>query len=953
MSEAIGRHESIVVDVVPGSGGVLIRAQGEGDSSFSVFSRPTDGLVCALELQRRLQAEPWPPGAPISVRMAVHTGEAELRGGSYYGVAVNRCARIRAIGHGGQILVSGSTYELTRDALPDPASLRRLGTHRLKDLAAPEEIFQLCHPSLPDQFPPPASLEAFPNNLPLQLTTFVDREKEIVELRRLIGSSRLVTLTGPGGSGKTRLALQVSADLLEDYPEGVWVVELAGLSDPLHLAPSVAVALGIREEPGRSLEDRLLEAVPGKNLLLILDNCEHLLEGCAAFAERLLRAGPMVRVLATSREPLRIGGETVFQVPPLATPDPEAAPSLETVAANDAAWLFADRARLSQPGFEISGSNALSIAEIVHRLDGIPLAIELAAPKVRVLSPEAISARLDDRFRLLTGGARTALPRHQTLRTLVDWSYDLLSDEEKVLFRRLSVFKRGFTLEAAEAVGGGDPPSAQPVAVLLFELVDKSLILTEEREDETRFRMLETVRLYAREKLDEAGETTGLKDRHLKWFLSFAERAEPELAGPAQSRWLDLLELDYANLRAALDWAFAGGSIEAALRLAVALWRFQATRGYPTEARVSLERALAAESRPSPTRAKALEGAAALTLGLGEIEAARVYAEEALTLARSIGDDRSIAAGLLVTADTAGQLGNRERARDLYREAMTLFGALHDDRNVGQTHLNLGFIERDSGDLDTARTHFQNSVDLARACGDGDLLGKAIGGLASSTQELGDLASAKSLWEESLAIYRSLGDRMQEGWVLLGMAQLARGEGDLTGARTKFEQAREVALEFGAKPYIWYATKGLAEVAGDLGDAGEALRLWRVTVEIADEIGAPSMLATSLVAQAGAEMAAGDPAAANALYRRVLAIYPRDPKGAGQALHALAVEEGARGETERAIVLAAAAASTSVEVPAEKIERLRSAVGDAAFDKLWSEGLRMSLDEAVRFALGN
>ena len=527
MRQALARHDALLADGIAEHGGVVVKSRGEGDSVFAVFDMASDAVTAAVELQASLQAAAWPTAAPLRVRMALHTGEAQWRDGDYFGPAVNRCARLRAAAHGGQILLSQATADLLRDSQTDGVGLRALGEHRFRDLARPEAVFQVVHPLLPGEFPPLGSLDAHPNNLPRELTSFVGREREVDEVRRLLVTTRLLTLTGSGGVGKTRLSQRVAADLGPSFPDGIWLVELAGLGDPSLLAQVVASVLGVREQPGRALLDTLIDVLRPRTCLLLLDNCEHLVEACAALADSLLRACPGLILLATSREPLGIAGETVWRVPPLTMPDAsgDAATSDDTsaLAQYEAVRLFEERARAALPAFTLTGQNGPAVAQICRRLDGIPLAIELAAARVRGVAPEQLADRLDDRFRLLTGGSRTALARHQTLRALVDWSYELLSEPERVLFCRLSVFAGGWTLDAAEEVcsGGGIEPA--DILGLLLQLVDRSLVLAEEQPIQAgglspvRYRLLETLRQYGAEKLRDTGDALVLRTRHLDW----------------------------------------------------------------------------------------------------------------------------------------------------------------------------------------------------------------------------------------------------------------------------------------------------------------------------------------------------------------------------------------------------------------------------------------------------
>jgi predicted ATPase/class 3 adenylate cyclase len=642
MRAATARHDSLVAEIVSGKSGVVVRPRGEGDSRFAVFARASDAVAAAAVLQQVLTAEVWPTPQPLRVRMALHTGEADLRGGDYYGAAVNRCARLRAIARGGQALVSQATHELARGAPPAGIGFADLGEHRLRDLAAAERVFQLTASGLPDDFPPLKSLDALPNNLPLQLTSFVGREREQAEVRRLLTTARLVTLTGTGGCGKTRLALQVGAELADAFADGVWFVDLAPLADPALVPQTVAAVLGVHEVAGRPLLQTVADHLRGRELLLILDNCEHLLDACAQLADALLRACPRLRILATSRELLGVAGESAWRVPSLTLPDARQPPAAASLTQYEAVRLFIERAVAALPTFAVTNQNAPAVAQLCWRLDGIPLAIELAAARVRMLTVEQIAARLDDRFRLLTGGSRTALRRQQTLQAAIDWSYQLLSEEERLLLQRLAVFAGGWTLEAAEAVGVGASIEGADVLDLLGALVDKSLVVAEGQGAHERYRLLETIRQYAGEKLLEAGEVGPIRDQHRDWYVGLAARAEPELTGPGEEEWLGRLEVEHDNLRAALAWSLEGDP-GVGLRLAASLGGFWARHGHLVEGRRWLEAFLTRAPAPDDpeeqrVRARALRRAGILASDQQDRAAARTFLAESLILFRALGD---------------------------------------------------------------------------------------------------------------------------------------------------------------------------------------------------------------------------------------------------------------------------------------------------------------------------
>ena len=499
MKAVLARHDEILRLAIENHNGTIIKTTGDG--FHAAFETGISGILAALAAQQALLAAKWKEIEPhnLRIRIGLHTGEADERGGDYYGPTLNRAARLMSLAYGGQTLLSSTTADLVRDQLPAELSMRDLGEHRLKDLVRSEHIFQLNHPDLPSDFPALKSIDAFPNNLPVQLTTFIGREREIEDAKNRLISAHLLTLIGPGGTGKTRLALQLAADLLPYFYDGVWVAELAPLADPALIVQTIASVLGLREQLGMPLGELVIDYLRAKNILLIVDNCEHLVEACAQLVDQLLHACPNLKIIASSREALGITGETIYRVPSLSLPDPtQTTPS--TLMLSESVQLFIVRAAAVSPPFTLNGHNAAAIAQICLRLDGIPLALELAAARVTVFSAEQIATRLDDRFKLLTGGSRTALPRQQTLRATIDWGYDLLSEDERTLLRRFSVFAGGWTFDAAETVC-----SELDVLNLLTQLVNKSLVIAEEESGEVRYHLLETVRQYARDKLLEMG----------------------------------------------------------------------------------------------------------------------------------------------------------------------------------------------------------------------------------------------------------------------------------------------------------------------------------------------------------------------------------------------------------------------------------------------------------------
>lgn len=796
-SSLLDEHRELLRAAFRSHAGIEVNTQ--GDSMFIAFARAADAVSAAIHGQHALAHHDWPPDGEIRVRMGLHTGEPAVADDDYVGIDVHRAARLCAAGHGAQILVSLTTRDLVERDLPDGAHLRDLGEHRLKDLPRPERIFQLVTPDLPAEFPPLRTLDAYPHNVPIQLTSFIGREREAAEVTTLLRDARLLTLTGTGGCGKTRLACEVATRLLGEYPDGVWVAELAAVADPALLPQTAAFALGVGEEPGRWIDETLLDALRDKHLLLVLDNCEHVVEAAARLADSVLRRCPEVQILATSREPLGVAGEQRWRTPSLSLPRANGDARPEELVSSEAARLFAARATAVEPGFAITGENAPAIATICQRLDGIPLAIELAAARVRLLTPEQIATRLDNSFRLLVGGDRAAMPRQQTLRGAIDWSYDLLSAEERTLLRRLSAFVGGFDLDAAEAVSGGD--GTADVLDLLAQLVDKSLVHVEKHGPEARYRMLELIRQYGAEKLDEAGEATAVRVRLRDWSLGLADRAEQPLWGADAPDWRERLDLEHPNLRAALEWCREHDP-EAGLQLAAGLWRFWEPRGYLTEGRSWLETFLSrteAIRGRATVRAKALLGAGYLARDQGDTTAARSRFEASLSIFRETGDRWGIGSGLRSLGVLAQSDGSYADARGLFEEALALFREIDHGLGVGWTLRNLGILAQIEGDYVRAEALFQESLPVLQRLGDTNGTGRVLGSLGILARVQGQFERARSLLEEGLRLVRDAGDRRGESMGLSALAGLALLDGDTPTSLELVRRSLSLGQEMGER----------------------------------------------------------------------------------------------------------------------------------------------------------
>jgi predicted ATPase len=803
---AVARHDAILRSAVETHLGYVVKTMGDG--LLAAFGTAHAALAAAVQAQRSLLAESWSEIDSLRARMALHTGPAEEREGDYFGPALNRAARLMGAGHGGQILLTQTTYELVHHQVVPEIALRDLDERRLKDLIRPEHVYQAVASGLPANFPPLNTLDLRPNNLPVQLTSFIGRENQITEVKDLLSAARLLTLTGPGGTGKTRLALQVAADELDTFSDGVWLVELAPLSDPGLVPQSVAMALDVPEEVGRPRLSTLTDALRARHLLLLLDNCEHVIEACARLAEGLLRACPGLKVLATSREALRIAGESMYQVPSLAFPgrrDDRQAPSTTSdatrIAQYEAVRLFIDRALVVAPDFALTDMNAPAVAQICRRLDGIPLAIELAAARVRSLSVEQIAARLDNQFQLLTGGSRT-LQRHQTLRALIDWSHNLLTDQERAPFRRLSVFAGGWTLQAAEAVCSDDARpgviSSHPLMDRLDELVNKSLVVANRGPSELRYHMLETIRQYAHEKLVESEEEPQVRARHLAYFLRLARSGEIDVVGREDPAYFKILEAELDNLRAALDWSLAGhNNSEDALRLAAAL-RFLWYISYQMEGVKWLTAALERNEQPSAAlRAKALNGLALIASFQGNYLQMKTYCKESAETAQEANDKHETALALELLGVATAMDGDLEQGISLLQETRRLAREQNDTWMRGFHCVDLGYALMRNGDYADAETIFADGLRVS------DEIGMKINEaycrtfLAALKIRIGNLQLARQNLQESAKIFMDARDRFGPTMSLIYFAELAKVERKLEMAAKLFAAAAEICRSAG------------------------------------------------------------------------------------------------------------------------------------------------------------
>jgi predicted ATPase/class 3 adenylate cyclase/DNA-binding CsgD family transcriptional regulator len=999
MARAISRHYEIIDEQVNRHAGVRPVEQGEGDSTVAAFARASDAIRAALGIQRAILEEPWPDGVQIAVRIGIHTGEADHRGhGNYAGPAVIRCARVRALGHGGQTVLTRATADIARDDLPRDASLIDLGEHPLRDLNHPEHIFQLSQEGVPSDFPPLVSSHVRANTLPAQVTSFVGREHEMDEIRRLLEETRLLTLVGAGGCGKTRLAIEVAEQLQDCYRDGALWVDLSSLSDPALVASTVANALKLRWTLTQDVTDTVAAYLSHRNMLLLLDNCEHLAAACASFAERVVRACAETTIIATSREPLGVPAETTWRVPSLSVPsDDQDAEQCESVR------LFLERARKSRPQLRSSAETLSAVAAICRRLDGIPLAIELAAARVRTMSPQQIAAGIGDRFSLLGGGTRTALPRQRTLEASVDWSFNLLGEPERILFRRLAIFAGGFSLDAAEHVCADDGIDELAVLDVLSQLVDRSLVQTEDLVEGTRYRLLETVRAYARQKLADSDEGRSIRDRHLAFFVEFLEKAAEGFHTPDVVGWVDRTERDHDNIRAAIDWSIESQQTDEALRFGGALFYFALYGNHLPETRRRLDAILSLAEGDPALRGRALASvAAAGTFLFEDPEIVRAFAEEAVSIAREVGDKQRLAQALGSLAFTA-LYGDARVAVPFLEEAIAAAGEAADRPTVCLALVGLVIAHTTQGEELEARNAAERALAVARPSRHPFWLAQALCWEGFRAVMWGEFDSARSTLDESIALSRDIGDQWFLPFSLAVRGYADAQSGRVQDARRECDEAISVARPAGLIFQVGTADLMSAERSYIAGDPDEAIAFAEEALAIFRLSGYQFGIAVSLNARAWAEECRGERDTARRTAEEALEVarsagLPRDEARALVAIARVDLAEGSIDAAEErlheALGIAAqrrlslevvttiehiakvAAANESFEEAARllgaahtaredlgypipvvrakehdaQLDSLRAAMGDELFNVAWKDGAALTIEGAVAYA---
>jgi predicted ATPase/class 3 adenylate cyclase len=846
MKSALSRHDAILREAIEAHRGYIFKMM--GDAFCAAFSSPDDALAAALSAQRALNKETWEPAiGEVLVRMALHLGVVQVQDGDYFGQPVNRVARLLSAGHGGQTLLSDPTHDLVRDNLPSGVHLLDMGQHRLKDLTRPEHIYQLVTPGLPSAFPPLKTLDNQPNNLAVQLTPLIGREKEVADvcetLRRL--DVHLLTLTGPGGTGKTRLGLQAAADLLDDFPNGVYFVELAALTDHNLVASTIAQTLGVTASGDRPILDSLKDYLQDKQMLLVLDNFEQLTQA-APIVTALLKGTPRLKILVTSRVGLRVYGEHEYPVAPLSLPNPRHLPPIEGLTQYEAVRLFIERAQALKPDFQVTNENAPAVAEICTRLDGLPLAIELAAARIKMLPPHVILTRLSQRLKLLTGGSRDLTARQQTLRGAIDWSYGLLDEGHRQLFRRMAVFQGGRTLQALEEVCNAEGLQIdRRLEVDLFDgvetLLSNSLIQQREGADgEPRFWMLETLHEYAREKMQESGEAGALQREHASYFLRLVEgEGNPRLADKSPVDWMKTLEDEHDNMRAALDWSMQH-DITVGLRLAAQLGWFWRERGYLNEGRERISALLAhpdAEAgKEKYLRGKVLLAGWGLASDQGDTAAALAMAQESISIFQGLDDTPGMADSLLRLAISIGKADQRG-ALPYLKQSLALQREMDNKGDLATVLINIGFTYNELGAAGHARLVLEEALAISRGLKDDWRIAFTLENIGEAMYAEGDYDKAHAYWEESLVLFRADGRKIRTVLQLhhLGYVEARRGNYHLAFAR--LAEALRLSQEHGHKLWTAQCLTGLAAISGANGQGERAARLFGAAEELRQRIG--------------------------------------------------------------------------------------------------------------------
>jgi predicted ATPase/class 3 adenylate cyclase/Tfp pilus assembly protein PilF len=971
MPEVVALHDMVLLQCVQKHGGHVVTSRGEGDGCFAVFSSPRAAVEAACCIQRAFYHGPWPHGIFVRVRLALHYGEAELRDGNYYGPSVNRCARLRDLGHGGQTLLTRTMVDAVRYTLPENSHLEALGSYQLRGIGVPEQIFQLNHPDIHNHFPPLRSPDSRPNNLPVQATRLIGRDSEIRSLRALIcdRQTRLVTLLGPAGCGKTHLAVEVSRSLLDEFVDGVYYVPLASTRDPGLMATIVAVALGLREETGYTTLAYLKDFLRDRRLLLVLDNFEHMVTAAAQIAV-LLATCPWLKILVTSRSGIHVRGEREYPVEPLSVPDLKNLPApnelVEHVGTHSAIELFVERARAVWPSFELTRENAVVVAELCSRLDGLPLCIELAAARAKLDSLKVLSDQHLTNLLQITTATNGTPSRHFTIRSAIDWSYDLLSLDEQQLLRRLSVFRGGFTADAAQEVCGAD----LGIEVLegLNQLFDQSL-LRHVSHDRNRFGMLETIQEYSFERLAQSDEIKHIRRRHAEYYLELAQSTNGHMADAIPWPIVFRLEEEIDNLRAAMSWALEQEHepkyLELGVWIAASLGSFWSMRGYLSEGRTWLDRFVNCSSRVSmPARAALIFHAGHLATDQNDWSTAHALLSEALMMYRELGDSRSEAFTLALLAALMMNMNDFTAGQQMAKKSLDVFRQLEDPAGQAFALNVLANASLQLDDCHKAESCYRQSLSLLRSLGDERGVAMVLDALGMVLMNLGELEQADGLLEESISVSRRQNDRRGLASALNNLALVRMNRGDYAGAEAALHESLPTFREMGIRSRMAQALGLLGEVARHQEKFQQAEAHYQESLIIFRDLDLKGSIAWVLHNLAWIAIHQHDHHRAGRLLRESLVLYRhvQSTQGIIRCLSGLAAVAEARGHYERTPRLLGAAQSLRdlISVPVYACEKpdeqqtfvtARQALGPSDFERLWSQGAACSFEEAINMAL--
>lgn len=972
---ALDIHHTLMQDAIESNNGYVFEII--GDAFCSAFQNAEDAVKAAVDAQLNLVNEKW-ADAVIKVRIGIHSGNAEWNGKTYMGyITLARSARVMSCGYGEQIIISSSTYELCKDKFLKfvPSSqttvlkikheifFRDLGERRMKDVIQPIRLFQIISPGLREDFPPLKTLDARPNNLPVQLSSFIGREGAMKEVKNLLGQSRLLTIIGTGGCGKTRLAMQTGADMIDEFANGVFITEFAPVSDPSLVMQTLLNSFGVKENQGKSPEELLTEFLNDKEMLLILDNCEHLIHECARLSEILLSRCPKLKIIATSREALNCSGEQTYRLPSLSLPDPSAVNTPEMLTNYESVRLFIERALSVNPNFRVNDSNASALSEICIRLDGIPLAIELAAARVKILSLEKIQERLNDRFNLLSSGKRTALPRQQTLKALIDWSFDLLSDNEKILWGRLSVFNGGWTMDAAEEICSDGKIRKNEILHLLSQLAEKSIIIYDEGKE--RYRILETMKQYGEDKLKETDNAEVILEKHFEYFLNFSETAEFNLTGAKAKFWLDNLETEHNNIQSAIEWSLNKGFKNRSAKLAGVMGNFWKIRGHCSLGNQLLEKILINTHGISKSvLGKAMDVSGMLFLNQGEHEKAYKIHSESLGLFRELEDKNSTAVSLYNIGDVEYSRGNYEKAKKLYEESLEINMEIENDTGISNNLNCLGNVAWNLADYEQAQKFYEDALSMWRKIGDKNGIAVSLNGLGNVFSIRGKYDQALIYYNESLDYRRDLGDKNGISSSLNNIGNIAFYIGDHELTRKSFEESLLLRREIGNKFGITTSLINLGVAESHIGNYEDAKIFFEESISLAREIGDKNGIGFSL-------FGLGEIFYSMKIYDKAQSYYEEcinlrlemgDKGGVALVLIRFAIMFCDSKEYSQAVKLFGTVdtilnTTGRIFEPSEtklqeiKLDELREKLSDEKFNEFFEEGKRLTMEQAVDIAL--